>query len=123
MQIDYSHEVDQSCRLVKGRQTNLCNAINELSQQVRTCDEAQLATFFVTKVERIRKTCLVDSELAMLKDQRSLQIVPKIDQESLDSFLRSIESIQLSVDNFGVTADLHDKFNAKQNDIAAFNEH
>jgi hypothetical protein len=42
--------------------------------------------------------------------------------ESLEAFMKNLESIQLSIDNFGVSADLHDRFNAKQRDIAAFTE-
>jgi malate synthase len=121
MQNDYLQDIDQSCRLVRGRQTNMCNAINDLSLQVRQSDEAQLATFFVTKFDRIKKTCLVDSELSMLKDQRSLQIQPKVDIESLDAFMKSIESVQLSIEGFAVTADQQDRF-TKQKGLAVFAE-
>jgi hypothetical protein len=44
------------------------NSINDLTQQIRQCDEAGLASFYVQKFDRIKKTCLVDSELAILKD-------------------------------------------------------
>jgi len=40
LQVDFLHELDQTTRLVKGRQTNMCNAINELQMAIQNSDEA-----------------------------------------------------------------------------------
>jgi hypothetical protein len=100
----------------------MVNAINDLSQSVRQSDEVQLATFYVQKFDRIKKTCLTDSELAMLKDHRNLQIQPKIDMESLDAFMKNLDTIQLEIDTFAVTAEMTEKYKPMDK-LTAFAEH
>ncbi len=56
-------ELEFTVKLIKGRQTTLVGAIEDLDEKIKNSDDAGLVQFYAENFETIKRTCLIDSEL------------------------------------------------------------
>ena len=65
---EHKAELDHTQRLIKGRQSTLVGAIDDLDQKIKTNDDASLVEFYAENFETIKRTCLIESDLPAFKD-------------------------------------------------------
>lgn len=61
-------ELDGATRLIKGRIDHLGDAVGKIQSQVKHEDDVSLSTFYANNYEIMKRTCLMDSDLPMLKE-------------------------------------------------------
>lgn len=61
-------ELDGATRLLKGRMDHLSDAVGKIQSVVKNEDDVSLATFFANNYEGMKRTCLMDSDLPLIKE-------------------------------------------------------
>ena len=85
-------EIDHIQRLIKGRQSTLFGAVEDLDNKIKSQDESMIAAFYSENMETIKRTCLIESDLPQFKEvPEKVNLTAKIDMSSLDEFLKGIE--------------------------------
>ena len=99
---EHMAELDQSQRLIKGRQSTLVGAIEDLDEKIKISDDAGLIQYYAENFETIKRTCLIESDLPQFKEMtEKVNLNAKIDTSTLDEFLKGVQSVQVCIDGFG----------------------
>ena len=60
---EHMAELDHTQRIIKGRQSTLIGAVEDLDEKIKTSDDASLMHFFAENFETIKRTTVVESDL------------------------------------------------------------
>ena len=77
---EHMAELEQTQRILKGKQSALLSAVDELDSKIKQNDDVAVAVFYADNLEMIKRTCLVESDLPQFRDiPQRVNLSAKID--------------------------------------------
>ena len=68
---------------------------------IRDRDEVALCTFYAANFEGLKRSCRMDTDVPQIKElPDKVNLQPRLDMQSLDAFLKDMETVQLCLDSF-----------------------
>ena len=77
---EHMAELEQTQRILKGKQSALLSAVDELDSKIKQNDDVAVAVFYADSLEMIKRTCLMESDLPQFRDiPQRVNLSAKID--------------------------------------------